>query len=872
MIYQACLQHDGWVGFPDFLVRVDEPHSALGPFSYEVHDAKLARDSRPGYVFQLLFYDRELTRIQGVRPRWMHLVLGDGERHSYRPEEFAAYGERVRRRYVERRAELAAGTGAPVTYPYKVEHCQFCPWWKRCADRRRADDHVSLVATVHRTQAIKLEAAGVAHGRRARPASGGHAGRQALARDAAPGCGCRPACSSRAAACATPSHVLLEPEHGHGLHRLPRPSDGDLFFDFEGDPWWGDEGLEYLFGTVFLEDGAWRYDARWATTRAEEKATFEAWIDWVMARLERHPDLHVFHYNAYEPTAVKRLAARHATREAEVDELLRRQRLRRPLRHRAPGAAHRRRVLRAQGPRARARLRAHGRPRLAARMVGVPRDRRPDAARRDRRLQRGGLPLDAVAAALAARAPRRTPSAQFGIVLDELAPQAARAPERPHAALPRPARGAARAADRRPARQRAGRRRRPARAPAAVRPAGLPPPRGQAGVVGVLRAHRAHRRAAPRRGLRGDRRPDARSPARGREDVGALLRLDAHATPSRTSSSARAAPATRTAGRPRSSTLDEAARVVRVKRAKTAGEDPPTSLIPGGPYDCTKQEEALFAIAERVVASGLGPGGGFDAALDLLTRRRAAARARRARARRRAARPRGPRRAGPRSAGLGARHPGPARHRQDVHRRPARRRPHAPRTHRRRRLDLPQGDHQHAAGDRRGGRRGAVRLRRLEEARRRPGHALHERPLLSGTTPPGPDDGGPPQCVGATAWHWAHPDQRAAVDVLFVDEAGQMSLADAMACAHGAPQRRAARRPAAARARQPGHPRARLRRIGARPPARRARHRRPRPRRLPRPQLAACTRTSAASSRTRCTTASSSPSSTARPSASSPPA
>jgi uncharacterized protein len=45
---------------------------------------------------------------------------------------------------------------------------------------------------------------------------------------------------------ATPGHVVLEPEHGHGLHRLPRPSDGDLFFDFEGDPWWGDEGLEYL--------------------------------------------------------------------------------------------------------------------------------------------------------------------------------------------------------------------------------------------------------------------------------------------------------------------------------------------------------------------------------------------------------------------------------------------------------------------------------------------------------------------------------------------------------------------------------------------------------------------------------------------------
>ncbi|MGH2969587.1 MAG: TM0106 family RecB-like putative nuclease, partial [Solirubrobacteraceae bacterium] len=323
VIYQGCLQHDGWVGFPDFLIRVDEPQSALGSFSYEVHDAKLSRESRPGYVFQLLFYDRELTRVQGVRPRWMHLVLGDGVRHSYRPEEFAAYGERVRRRYLERRAELAAGTGAEVTYPYKVEHCEYCPWWKRCADRRRADDHVSLVATVNRTQAIRLDAAEVhTVGALAELPAGAPVPK--LSHETLAGMRLQAALQLESRRLPRPRHVLLEPEHGHGLHRLPRPSDGDLFFDFEGDPWWGDEGLEYLFGTVYLEEGAWRYDARWATTRAEEKATFEAWIDWVMARLERHPDLHVFHYNAYEPTAVKRLAARHATREAEVDELLRR--------------------------------------------------------------------------------------------------------------------------------------------------------------------------------------------------------------------------------------------------------------------------------------------------------------------------------------------------------------------------------------------------------------------------------------------------------------------------------------------------------------------------------------------------------------------
>ena len=42
-----------------------------------------------------------------------------------------------------------------------------------------------------------------------------------------------------------------------------------------------------------------------------------------MARWEQHPDFHIYHYGAYETTAVKRLMSRYATREDEVDRLLR---------------------------------------------------------------------------------------------------------------------------------------------------------------------------------------------------------------------------------------------------------------------------------------------------------------------------------------------------------------------------------------------------------------------------------------------------------------------------------------------------------------------------------------------------------------------
>ena len=105
-----------------------------------------------------------------------------------------------------------------------------------------------------------------------------------------------------------------------GFCVLPKPSEGDLFFDFEGGPHFRDEGLEYLFGWV---DSSGKYSALWALDRAEEKTRFEEFIDLVQARRQEHPDLHIYHYAPYEPSALKRLMGRHGTREAEVDQLLR---------------------------------------------------------------------------------------------------------------------------------------------------------------------------------------------------------------------------------------------------------------------------------------------------------------------------------------------------------------------------------------------------------------------------------------------------------------------------------------------------------------------------------------------------------------------
>jgi predicted RecB family nuclease len=103
-----------------------------------------------------------------------------------------------------------------------------------------------------------------------------------------------------------------------GLARLYEPSAGDIFFDLEGDPLVGENGLEYLFGYRFQDvDGQERYVRAWALSRAQERVAFEQFIDFVMDRLNAYPDLHIYHYALYEPAALKRLMGRYATHEDE---------------------------------------------------------------------------------------------------------------------------------------------------------------------------------------------------------------------------------------------------------------------------------------------------------------------------------------------------------------------------------------------------------------------------------------------------------------------------------------------------------------------------------------------------------------------------
>ena len=120
-------------------------------------DAKLARSAKARAVLQTAFYSHLLAGLQGIKPRWMHLALGDGEFASFKVDDFAAY-ERQTRRLL---AAAIGGDPAAEVYPEPVEHCAICRWRDMCRERRRTDDDLSLVAGMTTGQRRALKGAAI---------------------------------------------------------------------------------------------------------------------------------------------------------------------------------------------------------------------------------------------------------------------------------------------------------------------------------------------------------------------------------------------------------------------------------------------------------------------------------------------------------------------------------------------------------------------------------------------------------------------------------------------------------------------------------------------------------------------------------------
>jgi predicted RecB family nuclease len=248
IIVQGALAHGRWRGRPDVLKRVDRP-STLGAWSYEVIDTKLARETKSGTILQLCLYSDLVTMAQGVAPEQMYIVSpwSEFQPQAFRTDDYAAYYRLVRARLEDSIAESSRVS----TYPDPKEHCDICRWSLKCDAKRRVDDHLCLVAGISKLQINELKSRSVTTTAALasmplplqwKPERGSAQTYERIREQAR--------LQFEARTKGAPVYELLMPQPGFGLSRLPEPSPGDIFLDFEGDPFVGDRGLEYLLGKV----------------------------------------------------------------------------------------------------------------------------------------------------------------------------------------------------------------------------------------------------------------------------------------------------------------------------------------------------------------------------------------------------------------------------------------------------------------------------------------------------------------------------------------------------------------------------------------------------------------------------------------------
>src|ERR1700730_6726820 len=319
-IYQPALVVPPWLGYADFLKRV-EGAANLGAWSYEALDTKLPRRAKPEHVIQLATYSKLIGVAQGCTPTEMDVQLGNNERVSLRVADFI-HSHSI----AQRRLETFANRPPEVSTGEPCGHCRTCRWSVNCEADWEAADHLTLVANITRNQIRRLPEGGISTVRAlaALPSGSKVPGIQPDTFDRL-----RHQATLQIAKRDTDADYVetLPLVTGKGFARLPHPHAGDIFFDMEGAQFFEDGSLEYLFGLITTDDGEPRFTAYWAHDREAEKRAFEAAMDFIATRLEAHPDAYVYHYANYEETALKRLAMVHGTREAQLDNLLRRRKL-----------------------------------------------------------------------------------------------------------------------------------------------------------------------------------------------------------------------------------------------------------------------------------------------------------------------------------------------------------------------------------------------------------------------------------------------------------------------------------------------------------------------------------------------------------------
>ena len=324
LIYHAYLIDDNLRGEADFLIKCDTK-SDLGDYSYEVYDTKITRNLKPRHVTQITAYSDMLGKIQKVLPEKMYLIDGSDEYHSFKTIEYIDLFNHSKKEFIK----FLSNTSKEKIYPEKCSYCNLCDWKDECDKTWENDNYINLVAGSNKSQIEKLKKNKIrtveqlsktkltAIDLKINAESFKKIQLQAQLQEEKRNTG-------------EDKIVILDSDFGKGFYKLPKPDEGDVFFDIEGYPRM-DRPFEYLHGLYYKDKGKLKFKDLWAKNynKESEKNIFIELINFLEKRFVEYPNAHIYHYASYEKRAIRELATSYSSEfpkgDIVNDDLLRKE-------------------------------------------------------------------------------------------------------------------------------------------------------------------------------------------------------------------------------------------------------------------------------------------------------------------------------------------------------------------------------------------------------------------------------------------------------------------------------------------------------------------------------------------------------------------
>ncbi|MDA9373046.1 TM0106 family RecB-like putative nuclease [Pelagibacterales bacterium] len=316
-IYQAKLVNSELIGFPDFLKKVATP-SNFGDYSYEVIDIKRSKEPKQENITQLLLYTFLLSEIQGTLPENIIVINGKSHKENiFKVSDFYQAFLETKNDFLEYVLSLEHKTNEELQSTL-LNECEYNSKNsdKPCDTKPHELDLINVV-DLSKKQRKKLQplAANLKELAKLKPTKIKGISINVLIKLIR-----QAAIQYKKILDNESTYEILTPLiENRGFNKLPKQNSHDLFFDMEGNPT-VDGGHEYLFGVI---DGSTnKFISYWAKTINDEEKAFEEIMDFLYKHVSKYPEAHIYHYNHYEVTNLKRLSFKYNNSGDILDFLL----------------------------------------------------------------------------------------------------------------------------------------------------------------------------------------------------------------------------------------------------------------------------------------------------------------------------------------------------------------------------------------------------------------------------------------------------------------------------------------------------------------------------------------------------------------------